>query len=70
MSKFYTSVTSFNSNNPSAGTVPYEGKSSNASEVDKEKEEKFELNKVRNVNGSVSGAGSGEFHKYRTARRK
>lgn len=44
--------------------------SGNGGGVDKHGEPKVAINRVENVSGSSAGAGSGDFHMYRAARRR
>ncbi|OQR95076.1 hypothetical protein THRCLA_08028 [Thraustotheca clavata] len=70
----YTTEQSYADNEAKVGTVPYDvvkDKSEVAvKDADAGPKEKFKFNKVENVAGSTAGAGSGEFHMYRAARRR
>ena len=59
-------------NNPRVASLPYEEASGGrAIKADDDGPgEKIETQKVDNVSGSSAGAGSGDFHTYRHARRR
>jgi hypothetical protein len=69
----YSFVHTFTDQEAKVGSVPYDNvKSKSESETvsNEAGKEKFRFNKVDNVSGSTAGAGSGEFHMYRAARRR
>ncbi|KDO31886.1 hypothetical protein SPRG_03102 [Saprolegnia parasitica CBS 223.65] len=75
----YTTEQTYTDKAATVGTVPYEvvkekeeaaPAPAEASKESKESKERFKFNRVDNVAGSTAGAGSGEFHMYRAARRR
>ena len=60
----YTSVQSYSDNNPNVAKADYK-----AATTEDGKTKKLKTESVGNVSGSTAGAGSGEFHSYRNARR-
>ncbi|TDH64800.1 uncharacterized protein CCR75_002138 [Bremia lactucae] len=69
----YTTVQTFSDQDAQVATVAYDATvkekepSGTTSEI---KDGKLHVNRVDNVSGSSAGAGSGEFHSYRAARRR
>ncbi|EQC39625.1 hypothetical protein SDRG_03056 [Saprolegnia diclina VS20] len=72
----YTTEQTYTDKAATVGTVPYEVVKEKEeatpapAEASKESKERFKFNRVDNVAGSTAGAGSGEFHMYRAARRR
>ncbi|OQR88284.1 hypothetical protein ACHHYP_06974 [Achlya hypogyna] len=70
----YTTEQTYTDKEAKVGTVPYDvvkdkSETPAVAPADAPKE-KFKFNRVENVSGSTAGAGSGEFHMYRAARRR
>eukprot|EP00644_Phytophthora_capsici_P002174 jgi/Phyca11/17360/fgenesh1_pg.PHYCAscaffold_27_\ len=70
----YTSTQTFSDQDAQGAAVAYNAaaaeNSTSALPVSGVKDDKLHVNRVDNVSGSSAGAGSGDFHTYRAARRR
>ncbi|KAG5179238.1 hypothetical protein JKP88DRAFT_350029 [Tribonema minus] len=65
----YTTVQAYSDSNPKVAKVSYE-QATQGGEKHTTASGRLQTDKVDNVMGSTAGAGSGEFHMYRAARRR
>ncbi|KAK1948194.1 PRKR-interacting protein 1 [Phytophthora citrophthora] len=70
----YTSTQTFSDQDAQGAAVAYNAAAADSSAtaipVSGVKDDKLHVNRVDNVSGSSAGAGSGDFHTYRAARRR
>lgn len=74
----YTTMQTFSDQDAQGAAVPYEATATSsessvaaaAPTANDSKDARLHINRVDNVSGSSAGAGSGDFHTYRAARRR